>query len=92
MEKGEVASTIKPQQVSPLFGTIYNSVVLVAHATQRVRHSKQWMSGGNVAQQAHNHNFEGFSHPVKSDASGSVLLDYVILDTDGLSCELTPTH
>ncbi|XP_051918339.1 retinal guanylyl cyclase 2 isoform X2 [Hippocampus zosterae] len=92
MEKGEVANTVKPQQVSPLFGTIYNSVVLVAHAAQRVRYSKQWMSGGNVAQQARNHNFEGFSHPIKSDSSGSVLLDYVILDTDGLSCELTPTH
>ncbi|XP_077355787.1 retinal guanylyl cyclase 2 isoform X2 [Festucalex cinctus] len=92
MEKGEVARTIKPQQVSPLFGTIYNSVVLVAHAVHRVQHSKEWMSGGNVAQQVRKHNFEGFSHPVKSDASGSVLLDYIILDTDGLSCELTPTH
>ncbi|XP_077401031.1 retinal guanylyl cyclase 2 isoform X2 [Vanacampus margaritifer] len=92
MEKGEVARTIQPQQVSPLFGTIYNSVVLVAHAVQRVRHSKEWLSGGNVAQQVHKHNFEGFSHGVKSDASGNVLLDYIILDTDGLSCELTATH
>ncbi|XP_061525053.1 retinal guanylyl cyclase 2 isoform X3 [Phycodurus eques] len=92
VEKGELAATLKPQQVSPLFGTIYSSVVFVAHAVQRVRLSKEWLSGGNVAQQVRDHNFEGFSHPMKSDASGSVLLDYIILDTDGHSSELMPTH
>ncbi|XP_049601824.1 retinal guanylyl cyclase 2 isoform X1 [Syngnathus scovelli] len=92
VEKGELARTIKPQQVSPLFGTIYNSVVLVAHAVQRVVLSKEWMSGGNIAQQVRNHNFEGFSHPVKTDSSGNMFLDYIVLDTDGLTCELTPTH
>ncbi|XP_054608923.1 retinal guanylyl cyclase 2 [Dunckerocampus dactyliophorus] len=92
MERGEVAKTLEPQQVSPLFGTIYSSVFLVAHAVQQVRHSKEWMSGGNVAQRVRGHNFEGFSHPMKSDSSGSILLDYVLLDTDGLSWELKPTH
>ncbi|XP_061664802.1 retinal guanylyl cyclase 2 isoform X2 [Syngnathoides biaculeatus] len=92
VEKGELARTLKPQQVSPLFGTIYSSVVLVARSVQRVRVSKEWLSGGNVAQQVRNQNFEGFSHAMKSDASGNVLLDYVVLDTDGRSSELVPTH
>ncbi|XP_057710984.1 retinal guanylyl cyclase 2 isoform X1 [Corythoichthys intestinalis] len=91
IEKGEVARILKPQQVSPFFGTIYSSVILLAHAVQRVGLSKEWMSGGNIAQ-VRRHSFEGFSHPMKSDASGNVLLDYIILDTDGVSCELMPTH
>ncbi|XP_061922081.1 retinal guanylyl cyclase 2 isoform X3 [Entelurus aequoreus] len=92
MGNGEVAKTLEPQQVSPLFGTIYSSVVLVAHAVQQVGRSKQWMSGGNVARRVQSHSFEGFSHPMKFDGSGNVLLDYVLLDTDGLSWELKPTH
>ncbi|XP_077597864.1 retinal guanylyl cyclase 2 isoform X1 [Stigmatopora nigra] len=92
VQKGEVARVLKPQQVSPFFGTIYNSVVLLAHAVQRVRRSKEWMSGGNIARQVGRHSFQGFSHPLKSDAAGNILLDYVVLDTDGVSAELAPTH
>lgn len=35
---------------------------------------------------------QGFSHPIKSDGSGAVVLDYIILDTDGLSWGLQPTY
>lgn len=35
---------------------------------------------------------QGFSHPIKTNGSGAPLLDYLILDTDGLSWELKPTH
>ncbi|KAM9426403.1 retinal guanylyl cyclase 2 [Pholidichthys leucotaenia] len=92
MEKREVARTLKPQQVSPLFGTIYNSVLFMAHAVHRVRESREWMSGGNLAQNARNLAFQGFSHPIKTNGSGATLLDFLILDTDGLSAELKPTH
>uniref|UniRef100_A0AAX7SI14 Guanylate cyclase n=1 Tax=Astatotilapia calliptera TaxID=8154 RepID=A0AAX7SI14_ASTCA len=83
MERGEVASTLKPQQVSPLFGTIYNSVIFMAHAVHRVRESREWMSGGNLARQSQNLAFQVMRH---------TLLEYLILDTDGISWELKPTH
>ncbi|XP_067435924.1 retinal guanylyl cyclase 2 isoform X1 [Thunnus thynnus] len=92
MERGEVAKTLKPQQVSPLFGTIYSSVLFMAHAVQRIRQSREWMSGGNLAQHTRNLNFQGFSHQIKTNGSGVALLDYLILDTDGLSWELKPTY
>ncbi|XP_028419428.1 retinal guanylyl cyclase 2 [Perca flavescens] len=92
MERGELARTLKPQQVSPLFGTIYNSVLFMAHAVHRVRQAGEWMSGGNLARHTHNLDFQGFSHPIKTNSSGAALLEYLILDTDGLSWELKPTY
>ncbi|XP_074479342.1 retinal guanylyl cyclase 2 [Sebastes fasciatus] len=92
MERGEVAKTLKPQQVSPLFGTIYSSVLFMAHAVHRVRESGEWMSGGNLARHTRNLDFQGFSYPIKTNGSGAALLDYLILDTDGLSWELKPTY
>uniref|UniRef100_A0A3B5BIT7 Guanylate cyclase n=1 Tax=Stegastes partitus TaxID=144197 RepID=A0A3B5BIT7_9TELE len=92
MERGEVARTLKPQQVSPLFGTIYNSVLFMAHAVHRVREAREWMSGGNLARHTRNLSFQGFSHPIKTNSSGAALLDYVLLDTDGLSWQLRPTY
>ncbi|XP_055085168.1 retinal guanylyl cyclase 2 isoform X1 [Periophthalmus magnuspinnatus] len=92
METGEVAKTLAPHQVSPLFGTIYTSVLLVAHALHKLRAKGQWMSGGNLAQQTANLHFQGFSFPIKTDASGSALTDFLILDSDGETWELRPTH
>ncbi|XP_074518391.1 retinal guanylyl cyclase 2 [Halichoeres trimaculatus] len=92
MERREVARTLKPQQVSPLFGTIYNSILVMAHAVHRVRETGGWMSGGNLARHTNNLDYQGFSHPIKTTGSGEVLLDYLILDTDGLSWELKPTY
>ncbi|KAK5848202.1 hypothetical protein PBY51_005836 [Eleginops maclovinus] len=92
VERGEVAKTLMPEQVSPLFGTIYSSVLFVAHAVHRVREAGEWMSGGNLATHTRNLDFQGFSHPIKTDGSGAALLEYVILDTDGLSWELKPTY
>ncbi|XP_047440743.1 retinal guanylyl cyclase 2 isoform X9 [Mugil cephalus] len=92
MERGEVARTLKPQQVSPLFGTIYNSVMFMAHAVHRVRKSREWMSGGNLARNTRNLDFQGFSHPIKTSDSGVGQLNYLILDTDGLSWQLKPTY
>uniref|UniRef100_A0A669AXZ7 Guanylate cyclase n=1 Tax=Oreochromis niloticus TaxID=8128 RepID=A0A669AXZ7_ORENI len=78
MERGEVASTLKPQQVSPLFGTIYNSVIFMAHAVHRVRESREWMSGGNLAQQSRNLAFQVMRHSTGSTffVPNSLLLLY----------------
>ncbi|XP_051998032.1 retinal guanylyl cyclase 2 isoform X2 [Xyrauchen texanus] len=91
-EQGELPMQLKPQQVSPLFGTIYSSIMFMAHAVQRVRDSGQWMSGGNIAQNARNLVFKGFSHSIQANSSGFGILDYVVLDTDGFSWELQPTY
>ncbi|KAF6730676.1 Retinal guanylyl cyclase 2 [Oryzias melastigma] len=92
MERGEVPRTLKPQQVSPMFGTIYNSVLLMAHAMKGVRDSGEWISGGNLAHKARSLDFQGFSHRIKTSSSGAVQLDYLILDTDGSSLDLLPTY
>ncbi|XP_047241461.1 retinal guanylyl cyclase 2 isoform X2 [Girardinichthys multiradiatus] len=92
IERGEVARTLTPQQVSPLFGTIYNSILFMAHAVHRARESGAWMSGGNLAQHVHNLDFQGFSHRIKTSSSGAVQLNYLILDTDGSTLNLIPTY
>uniref|UniRef100_A0AAZ3SWH9 Guanylate cyclase n=1 Tax=Oncorhynchus tshawytscha TaxID=74940 RepID=A0AAZ3SWH9_ONCTS len=92
IDRGEIAGNVKPTQVSPLFGTIYSSVLFMAHAVHRVKASGEWLSGGNLARHTHNLAFQGFSHPVRTNMSGAGLADYVILDTDGKTWDLRPTH
>uniref|UniRef100_A0A673W5M8 Guanylate cyclase n=1 Tax=Salmo trutta TaxID=8032 RepID=A0A673W5M8_SALTR len=55
---------ISPLQVSPLFGTIYSSVLFMAHAVHRVKASGEWLSGGNLARHTHNLAFQecDFNH------------------------------
>uniref|UniRef100_A0AAZ3QW83 Guanylate cyclase n=1 Tax=Oncorhynchus tshawytscha TaxID=74940 RepID=A0AAZ3QW83_ONCTS len=88
IDRGEIAGNVKPTQVSPLFGTIYSSVLFMAHAVHRVKASGEWLSGGNLFCDL----FQGFSHPVRTNMSGAGLADYVILDTDGKTWDLRPTH
>uniref|UniRef100_A0A8L0DKT5 Guanylate cyclase n=1 Tax=Oncorhynchus mykiss TaxID=8022 RepID=A0A8L0DKT5_ONCMY len=88
IDRGEIAGNVKPTQVSPLFGTIYSSVLFMAHAVHRVKASGEWLSGGNLAQHTHNLAFQGFSHPVRTNMSGAGVADYVILDTDGKTWDL----
>ena len=45
-------------QVSPLFGTIYSSILFMAHAVHRLRQSREWMSGGNLARHTRNLDFQ----------------------------------
>uniref|UniRef100_A0A8C9U9T7 Guanylate cyclase n=1 Tax=Scleropages formosus TaxID=113540 RepID=A0A8C9U9T7_SCLFO len=92
MDHGEVPRNIDPLQVSPLFGTIYSSILFMANAMQRVRDSGSWLSGGNLARHTDLLSFYGFSQHFRTNGSGVGLLDYVVLDTDGLSWELHPTH
>ncbi|XP_076843408.1 retinal guanylyl cyclase 2 [Brachyhypopomus gauderio] len=91
-EHGELPKDMQPHQVSPLFGTIYSSVLFVAHAVQRLQASGERWSGCSLARHARNLTVRGFSHPVRTTSSGSAVLDYVVLDTDGFSWELKPCY
>uniref|UniRef100_A0A4W4F9D5 Guanylate cyclase n=1 Tax=Electrophorus electricus TaxID=8005 RepID=A0A4W4F9D5_ELEEL len=82
----------KTVEVSPLFGTIYSSVLFVAHAVQSLRASQERWSGHNLARHSRNLAIRGFSHPIRTTDSGSAMLDYVVLDTDGFSWELKPCY
>ncbi|XP_036379833.1 retinal guanylyl cyclase 2-like [Megalops cyprinoides] len=92
IDSGELPNSITPRQVSPLFGTIYSSVMLLAHAMQRVRDAGDWLSGDSLARHTRDLSFHGFSQHIRTNGSGVGLLDYVLLDTDGQSCQLRPTH
>ncbi|XP_062867316.1 retinal guanylyl cyclase 2-like [Trichomycterus rosablanca] len=94
----EVPASIKPHEsyllfiLSPLFGTIYTSIIFMANALQNVRESATWLSGATLARHTKNMVFQGFSQRIRTNASGVSLLNYVVLDTDGHSWELHPTH
>nr|XP_023842993.1 retinal guanylyl cyclase 2-like [Salvelinus alpinus] len=79
-------------QISPLFGTIYSSILFMANALQNVRDAGEWRSGANLVRHSRNMAFYGFSQRVRTNGSGASLLKYVVLDTDGQSWPLLPTH
>ena len=76
--------------MSPLFGTIYDSVLIMAHAVRRVREAGEWMSGGNLARHTRSLALQGFTLPLRTNASGAGLAHYLLLDTDGKSPHLYP--
>ncbi|XP_046724137.1 retinal guanylyl cyclase 2-like [Silurus meridionalis] len=88
----EVPANIKPHEVSPLFGTIYTTIIFMANALQDVRDSASWLSGVNLARHTGNMVLQGFSQKIRTNSSGVSLVDYIVLDTDGHSWELHPTH
>ncbi|KAK1167356.1 retinal guanylyl cyclase 2 [Acipenser oxyrinchus oxyrinchus] len=92
VDRGELADPAKPEQVSPLFGTIYNSIYFLAHAMNINRRNGGWVSGTHIAQSSRNMEFPGFNHKIKTNSSGAGFVDYVILDTDGRSREIYRTH
>eukprot|EP00063_Salmo_salar_P010100 XP_013984935.1 PREDICTED: retinal guanylyl cyclase 2-like isoform X1 [Salmo salar] len=89
---GGVPRHIKLHQISPLFGTIYSSILFMANALQNVRDAGEWRSGANLVRHSRNMAFYGFSQRVRTNGSGASLLKYVVLDTDGQSWPLLPTH
>ncbi|MGH0168038.1 UNVERIFIED_CONTAM: hypothetical protein FKN15_071095 [Acipenser sinensis] len=92
VDRGELADPAKPEQVSPLFGTIYNSIYFLAHALNSNRRNGGWVSGTHIAESSRNMEFPGFNHKIKTNGSGAGFVDYVILDTDGRSREIYRTH
>uniref|UniRef100_A0A8P0SAS3 guanylate cyclase n=2 Tax=Canis lupus familiaris TaxID=9615 RepID=A0A8P0SAS3_CANLF len=79
-------------QVSPLFGTIYDAVVLLAHALNRSESHGAGLSGARLGDHTGALNVAGFSQRIRTDEKGRRLAQYVILDTDGRGSQLVPTH
>uniref|UniRef100_A0A8D2IXN0 Guanylate cyclase n=1 Tax=Varanus komodoensis TaxID=61221 RepID=A0A8D2IXN0_VARKO len=94
-QRGEIMMNLEPEQVSvtPLFGTIYDAVYLVAKAFAKVgQHGVSSLSGTTLTQHVKNLNFAGFSRRIQTNSEGQPLAKYVILDTEGEGSQLFPTH
>uniref|UniRef100_I3JCH5 Guanylate cyclase n=1 Tax=Oreochromis niloticus TaxID=8128 RepID=I3JCH5_ORENI len=79
-------------QVHPLFGTIYNSIYLLAKSIHNARKAGMQLSGSNLAYFKRNITFNGFNQEVKVDTSGSVKTNYVVLDSDNRGSKLYQTY
>lgn len=79
-------------QVSPLFGTIYDAVVLLAHALNRSESCGPGLSGAPLGGHTASLDVAGFSQRIQTDEKGRRLAQYVVLDTDGRGSQLVPTH
>uniref|UniRef100_A0A3Q2GNU0 Guanylate cyclase n=1 Tax=Cyprinodon variegatus TaxID=28743 RepID=A0A3Q2GNU0_CYPVA len=77
-----------PVQVNPLFGTIYNSIYLLARSIHNARKAGMRLSGSNLAYFTKNTSFNGFNQKVQVDSSGEVKTNYVVLDSDKRSSQL----
>ncbi|XP_035291035.1 retinal guanylyl cyclase 2-like [Anguilla anguilla] len=89
---GEFSSAPDPQQVSPLFGTIYNGIYFIAKAMHNSRKAGRWLSGTNVASFSKSLAFNGFNQKIQTDSFGRGLTNYVILDSDGKGSQLYHTY
>uniref|UniRef100_A0A3B3RT21 Guanylate cyclase n=1 Tax=Paramormyrops kingsleyae TaxID=1676925 RepID=A0A3B3RT21_9TELE len=89
---GQVTLPQQPQQVSPFFGTIYNSIYLIAKVLHNVRKAGEWLSGTSLAFFTRNITFMGFNQYIQIDSDGDGVTGYVVLDTDGQSTELYSTY
>uniref|UniRef100_W5JXJ2 Guanylate cyclase n=1 Tax=Astyanax mexicanus TaxID=7994 RepID=W5JXJ2_ASTMX len=87
-QQEELSILYSPEQVSPLFGTIYNGMYLIARAINNARRAGQWLSGSNLALYTRNVTFTGFNQNITIDSQGEGQTNYVILDTDGWGTNL----
>ncbi|XP_044059250.1 retinal guanylyl cyclase 2 isoform X1 [Siniperca chuatsi] len=88
----EVTLPVQPEQVNPLFGTIYNSIYLLAKSIHNVRRGGMQLSGSNLAYFMKNITFSGFNQKVQVDTGGNVKISYVILDSDNRESKLYQTY
>nr|XP_005997990.1 PREDICTED: retinal guanylyl cyclase 1 [Latimeria chalumnae] len=88
----EIRSSWEATQVSPLFGTIYNSIYFLAKAVEQSRGEGRWVSGSNILQNARSIEFEGFNQRLWTGEGGELLTNYVVLDSDGTGNQLRATH
>ncbi|KAM6159424.1 guanylate cyclase D-like [Rhynchocyon petersi] len=88
----EKAVPLDPEQVSPLFGTIYDAVILLAHALNHSESQEAGLSGIHLGDYIGALDVAGFSQRIRTDNKGRRLAQYVILDTDGYGSHLVPTH
>ncbi|XP_057695511.1 retinal guanylyl cyclase 2 [Corythoichthys intestinalis] len=91
-ESGEVALNVAAEQVNPLFGTIYNSIYLLAKSIHKTRKAEMPLSGSNLAYFTKNITFSGFNQKVQVDNRGEIKTSYVILDSSEGGSQLYPTY
>ncbi|KAM9853487.1 retinal guanylyl cyclase 2 [Aulostomus maculatus] len=87
-----VTLPVPPEQVNPLFGTIYNSIYLLAKSIHNARRAGMTLSGSNLAYFTKNTTFPGFNQKILVTTGGNVKTGYVILDTDNTGGRLYPTY
>ncbi|XP_035009737.1 retinal guanylyl cyclase 2 [Hippoglossus stenolepis] len=88
----EVTVAVQPEQVNPLFGTIYNSIYILAKSIHSARRAGMQLSASNLAYFTRNTTFSGFNQRVKLDNTGEVKTNYVVLDTDNSGSQLYQTY
>nr|XP_043888321.1 retinal guanylyl cyclase 2 isoform X2 [Solea senegalensis] len=88
----ELTVALQAEQVNPLFGTIYDSLYLLAKSIHNVRRAGMPLSGSNLAYYTKNTTFNGFNQKIKVDTAGEVKTNYVILDTDNSGSQLYQTY
>nr|AYD91335.1 Olfactory guanylyl cyclase GC-D [Carcharhinus amblyrhynchos] len=91
-ENGEIATIQQPEQISPLFGTIYSGVYFIAKAMENVQRKGLYISGTTLASYTKNLTFAGFNQLIETNSRGEGIVNYVILDTNGRSHHLLPTY
>ncbi|CAL8344735.1 unnamed protein product [Arctogadus glacialis] len=91
-QSGGLPASLEPLQVHPLFGTIYNSIYLLAKSIHSARQTGTLLSGSNLAYLTRNRTFDGFNQKVRVSADGTVTTNYVILDMDGVGSQLYSTY
>ncbi|XP_072247867.1 retinal guanylyl cyclase 2 [Leuresthes tenuis] len=84
----EVVLPVEAEQVNPVFGTIYNSIYLLAKSIHNARRAGVQLSGSNLAYFTKNTTFNGFNQKVEVDSSGEVQTNYIILDSEGKGSQL----
>ncbi|XP_077022009.1 retinal guanylyl cyclase 1 [Tamandua tetradactyla] len=89
-ERQELPPDLNLQQVSPLFGTIYDAVSLLARgaAGARAEGAGGWVSGAAVARHVRAAHVPGFC----GDLGGAGEHPFVLLDTDAAGERLFTTH
>ncbi|XP_066106125.1 retinal guanylyl cyclase 2 isoform X2 [Saccopteryx bilineata] len=90
--RGEISEKLESDQVSPLFGTIYNSIYLIAQAMNYAMKENGQAKAASLVQHSRNMQFYGFNQLIKTDANGNGISEYVILDTNWKEWELHSTY
>ncbi|XP_043928784.1 retinal guanylyl cyclase 2-like [Protopterus annectens] len=88
----EIATALEPEQVSPLFGTIYNGMYFIAAAVLNAQSHGVWISGTNLANFSKKIEFRGFNQRIHTDSNGAGLTNYIVLDADGTGDQLYRTY
>ncbi|XP_008071181.1 retinal guanylyl cyclase 2 [Carlito syrichta] len=90
--RGEISEKLESEQVSPLFGTIYNSIYFIAQAMNNAMKENGQDSAASLVQHSRNMEFYGFNQLIRTDSNGNGISEYVILDTNWKEWELHSTY